>query len=135
MVSQYGKKALLVTGKGSVKRRGVFDRAVESLNKAGVTVIEFSGVEPNPRLSTVIRGAETAKRENCDAVVALGGGSVMDASKVIAATVLYEGDPKDMFVRAGKVQRLPEKALPIITSPTLAANRLRNEQRCCYHHR
>ncbi len=121
VVSQYGKKALLVTGKGSVKRRGVFDRAVESLNKAGVTVIEFSGVEPNPRLSTVIRGAETAKRENCDAVVALGGGSVMDASKVIAATVLYEGDPKDMFVRAGKVQRLPEKALPIITVPTLAA--------------
>ncbi|KUK21554.1 MAG: alcohol dehydrogenase [Thermotogota bacterium] len=123
VVSKYGKKALLVIGKGSVKKTGTFDRAVASLEKAGVKVVEFSGVEPNPRFTTVLKGAETAKKHGCDVVVALGGGSVMDASKVIAATVLYEGNPKDMFVRAGsgKMPRLPEKALPVVTVPTLAA--------------
>jgi hypothetical protein len=66
-----------------------------------------TGVEPNPRLSTVVRAAELAKKEACDVVIGMGGGSVMDASKVIAASVLYEGDPKDMLVRAGKAPRLP----------------------------
>ncbi|WP_041591704.1 iron-containing alcohol dehydrogenase [Thermoanaerobacter mathranii] len=121
VVSQYGKKALLVIGGGSVKKSGAFDRAVSSLKTAGVSVVEFSGVEPNPRLSTVVRAAELAKKEACDVVIGMGGGSVMDASKVIAASVLYEGDPKDMLVRAGKVPKLPERALPIITVPTLAA--------------
>lgn len=80
-----------------------------------------TGVEPNPRLSTAVRAAELAKKEECDVVIGMGGGSVMDASKVIAASVLYEGDPKDMLVRAGKAPRFPERALPIITVPTLAA--------------
>ncbi|KXG76091.1 Long-chain-alcohol dehydrogenase 2 [Fervidicola ferrireducens] len=121
VVSQYGKKALLVTGGGSVKKSGAFDRAVGSLKAASVSVVEFSGVEPNPRLSTVMRATELAKKEECDVVIGMGGGSVMDASKVIAATVFYKGHPRDMLMRAGKVQRLPEKALPIITVPTLAA--------------
>ncbi|OIQ10358.1 iron-containing alcohol dehydrogenase [Neomoorella thermoacetica] len=120
-VRPYGKKALLVIGGGSVKKSGAFDRAVSSLKAAGVSVVEFSGVEPNPRLSTVVRAAELAKKEACDVVIGMGGGSVMDASKVIAASVLYEGHPKDMLMRAGKVPRLPERALPIITVPTLAA--------------
>jgi hypothetical protein len=120
-VRPYGKKALLVIGGGSVKKSGAFDRAVSSLKAAGVSVVEFSGVEPNPRLSTVVRASELAKKEACDVVIGMGGGSVMDASKVIAASVLYEGHPRDMLVRAGKVPRLPERALPIITVPTLAA--------------
>lgn len=121
VVSLYGKKALLVIGGGSVKKSGAFDRAVSSLKAEDVSVVEFSGVEPNPRLSTVMHAAELAKKEVCDVIIGMGGGSVMDASKVIAALVFYEGDPKDMFVRAGKVPRLPERALPIITVPTLAA--------------
>lgn len=120
-VRQYGKKALLVIGGGSVKKSRAFDRAVASLKAAGISVVEFSGVEPNPRLSTVIRAAELAKKEECDVVIGMGGGSVMDASKVIAATVLYEGDPRDMLMRAEKMPRLPERVLPIITVPTLAA--------------
>ena len=120
-VSAYGTKALLVTGGGSVKKNGTFDRAVASLNEAGVAVAECSGVEPNPRLSSVLRGAEIARREGCDVVVALGGGSTMDAAKVMAAALFYEGDLWDMFPHGQSNRRLPGRALPIITVPTLAA--------------
>jgi alcohol dehydrogenase len=120
VVREYGKKALLVTGGGSVRRNGTFDRAVSSLKAAGVSVAECSGVEPNPRLSTVVRGAEIARREGCDVVVALGGGSTMDAAKVMAAAVFYEGDPWNMMVHQ-KNRRRPERTLPIVTVPTLAA--------------
>lgn len=62
-VSKHGKKALIVTGGGSVKRSGVFDRAVASLKDAGVSVVECSGVEPNPRITSVARGADIARKE------------------------------------------------------------------------
>jgi len=121
IVRTYGKKALLVTGGGSVKRNGTFDRAVASLNAAGIAVVECSGVEPNPRLSSVVKGAEIARAEQCDVVIALGGGSTMDAAKVIAAAVFYDGDLWDMFPHGQAERRLPTRALPIITVPTLAA--------------
>jgi alcohol dehydrogenase YqhD (iron-dependent ADH family) len=120
-VRRYGTKALLVTGGGSVKRNGTFDRAVASLNAAGVEFTECSGVEPNPRLSTVARGAGIARTEGCDVVVALGGGSTMDAAKVMAAGPFYDGDLWEMFPHGQATRRLPERALPIVTVPTLAA--------------
>ena len=85
VVSKHGKKALIVTGGGSVKRSGIFDKAVSSLNAAGVAYAECDGVEPNPRITTVRRGAKIASDEGCDVIIALGGGSTMDASKVMAA--------------------------------------------------
>jgi alcohol dehydrogenase YqhD (iron-dependent ADH family) len=121
IVSGYGKKALLVTGGGSVKRSGVFDKAVESLKAAGIEVAECSGVEPNPRITSVARGADTVRAEGCDVIVALGGGSVMDASKVIAAAALYDGDPWDMIFHGQEDVYVPTEALPVITVPTLAA--------------
>ncbi|SEM16416.1 hypothetical protein SAMN04489760_105170 [Syntrophus gentianae] len=121
VASAYGKKALLVTGGGSVKRSGVFDRAVSSLKGAGVSVIECSGVEPNPRIISVKRGAQIARADGCDVVIALGGGSTMDASKVIAAAALYDGDPWDMIGHGQENWAVPTRALPIITVPTLAA--------------
>ncbi len=121
VVRAHGKRALLVTGGGSVKKSGAFDRAVESLEAAGVAVSECSGVEPNPRLSSVKRGAQIARSEDCDVVVALGGGSTMDAAKVMAASVSYEGDPWDMIFHGQEKTRSPTRALPIITVPTLAA--------------
>jgi len=75
IVSQYGKKALIVTGGGSVKKSGVFDKATASLKEAGVGFAECSGVEPNPRITSVARGTETARTEKCDVIIALGGGS------------------------------------------------------------
>lgn len=117
----HGKRALLVTGGGSVKRSGVFDRAVASLTSAGVSVVECSGIEPNPRISSVARGAEIARSERCDVVIALGGGSTMDASKVIAAAVIYEGNPWDMILHGQEKPHVPTSALPVIAVPTLAA--------------
>jgi len=121
VVQPLGRRALLVIGGGSVKRSGVFDRAVTYLKAAGIDAVECAGVEPNPRLSTVLRGARMARSETCDVVVALGGGSVMDAAKVMAATVFYEGDPWDMIYHGQEHPRPPQRALPIVTVPTLAA--------------
>jgi alcohol dehydrogenase YqhD (iron-dependent ADH family) len=121
VAGKHGKKALIVTGGGSVKRSGVFDRAVASLKDAGISVAECSGIEPNPRIASVKRGALIARAENCDLVIALGGGSTMDASKVIAAATLYDGEPWDMIAHGQENQYIPTRALPIITVPTLAA--------------
>jgi alcohol dehydrogenase len=121
MVSKHGKKALIVTGGGSVKRSGVFDRAVASLKNAGISVVECSGVEPNPRITTVRRGAQIAREAGCDVIIALGGGSTMDASKVTAAAFYYDGDPWDMIYHGQSDPHIPIRALPVITVPTLAA--------------
>ncbi|MEJ2696643.1 MAG: iron-containing alcohol dehydrogenase [Candidatus Sulfobium sp.] len=121
VVSAHGKHALLVTGGGSVKKTGVLDRAIDSLKSAGVSVAECPGVEPNPRISSVRRGADIARKEKSDVIIALGGGSTMDASKVMAAAVFYDGDPWDMILHGQPDQYVPAQALPIITVPTLAA--------------
>ena len=121
ITAKYGKKALIVTGGSSVKKTGVFDKAVSSLKEAGVKYAECSGVEPNPRITSVDRGAKIAKAENCDVVIALGGGSVMDAAKVMAAAFYYDGDPWDMVFHGQENVYIPKKALPVITVPTLAA--------------
>jgi alcohol dehydrogenase len=121
IASAHGKKALVVTGGGSVKRNGTFQRALASLKTSGISTVECSGIEPNPRISSVVRGAEIARSEGCDVVIALGGGSTMDAAKAIAAAVFYEGDPWNMIAHGQSEWRLPTKALPIITVPTLAA--------------
>ena len=121
IAAEYGKKALIVTGGGRVKRSGTFDRAVASLKAANVAWTECSGVEPNPRISTVRRGAKIARKEGCDLIIAIGGGSTMDASKVMAAAFYYEGDPWDMIFHGQPNPHIPAKALPVITVPTLAA--------------
>jgi alcohol dehydrogenase len=121
VVRAHGTRALLVTGGGSVKRSGTFERAVASLRAAGVSVVECSGVEPNPRLSSVVRGAQLARAEDCDVVIGLGGGSTMDAAKAMAAAARYEGEPWDMIFHGQAQPRLPTRALPVVTVPTLAA--------------
>ncbi|MCB2192892.1 MAG: iron-containing alcohol dehydrogenase [Deltaproteobacteria bacterium] len=121
VAGHYGQKALIVTGGGSVKRSGIYDRALASLKDAGIAVAECSGVEPNPKITSVRRGAQIVRDENCDVIVALGGGSTMDASKAIAAAALYDGDPWDMIFHGQPDPHIPTSALPIITVPTLAA--------------
>lgn len=121
LASPYGKRALLVTGGGSVKRNGTFDRALKSLTDAGISVFECDGVEPNPRITIVRRGAAIARDNGCDLVIALGGGSTMDASKVMAAAVFYDGDPWNMIFHGQPQPHVPTEALPLIMVPTLAA--------------
>lgn len=120
-VATLGKKALVVTGGGSVKRNGTFDRAIESLKGAGVDFAECSDVEPNPRIDTVARGAQIIREAGCDVVIALGGGSTMDAAKVMAAAALYDGDPWNLIAHGQEDWHIPTEALPVVTVPTLAA--------------
>lgn len=116
-VTQYGKRVLLVYGGGSIKRNGVYDQVMEQLNRAGAEVLELSGVEPNPRLTTVHRGVQLCKEEGVELVLAVGGGSVIDCAKAIAVGAKYEGDAWDIVTR--KVT--PKDALPIGTVLTHAA--------------
>ena len=112
--SAYGKKALIVTGKGSTKRSGLLDRAVAWLNEAGVESVIFDKATPNPLTTTVMEGADLARSACCDVVVALGGGSVMDCAKGIAFMALNEGNVTDYISN----QRTGSKALPFIAVPT-----------------
>lgn len=81
----YGSKVLLVYGGGSIKKNGLYDTAMKILKDAGLIVFELSGVEPNPKIETVRKGVEICKNEGIDMVLAIGGGSTIDCSKVVAA--------------------------------------------------
>ncbi|MBQ6109434.1 MAG: iron-containing alcohol dehydrogenase [Thermoguttaceae bacterium] len=117
-VARFGKKVLFAYGGGSIKRIGLYDRVVAQLAAAGLTVFELPGVEPNPRHTTVNKGAEICKREGVDVLLAVGGGSTIDACKAIAATAKYEGtDSWDLMTGKASVT----DTLPIVTVLTLAA--------------
>ncbi|WP_438433948.1 iron-containing alcohol dehydrogenase [Gorillibacterium sp. sgz500922] len=112
-----GKNILLVYGGGSIKRNGVYDGITAVFRELGVTAHELSGVEPNPRLSTVREGVELCKRERIDFILAAGGGSVIDCVKAIAAGACYDGDAWDLITFKAPVKA----ALPFGTVLTLAA--------------
>ncbi|AIE61168.1 putative NADH-dependent butanol dehydrogenase 1 [Bacillus methanolicus MGA3] len=116
-IPQYGKKVLLVYGGGSIKRNGLYGRVVNYLEEINAEIFELSGVEPNPRISTVRKGVEICKKEGIEFILAVGGGSVIDCTKAIAAGVKYEGDPWDFVIKNAKVK----EALPFGTVLTLAA--------------
>jgi alcohol dehydrogenase YqhD (iron-dependent ADH family) len=117
LVKPYGTRILLVYGGGSIKRTGLYDEVFSELRGIGAIVHELSGVEPNPRLTTVNKGIQICREQQVEFVLAVGGGSVLDAAKAIAAGALYEGDVWDFTVRKAVIQ----KALPIGTVLTLAA--------------
>jgi len=116
-VSHYGKKVLLVYGGGSIKRFGLYDKVLSTLTGAGVQVVELNGIEPNPRLTTVHRGVEICKEQGIDLILAVGGGSVLDPVKAIAAGALYDGDVWDFYATTKR----PAGALPFGTILTLSA--------------
>ncbi|MBY0221038.1 iron-containing alcohol dehydrogenase [Sporosarcina aquimarina] len=113
----YGKKVLLVYGGGSIKRNGLYDSLMKLLNENDFEVVEMGGVEPNPRLSTAKRGADLCKQHDVDVILAAGGGSVIDCTKLIASAAKYDGDPWDLVT--GKAR--PKEALPFGTILTLTA--------------
>ncbi|MGG3912365.1 iron-containing alcohol dehydrogenase [Rossellomorea vietnamensis] len=117
LVPQYGKKVLVVYGGGSIKRNGLYDQVMSVLKGIDSEVHELSGVEPNPRLSTVRRGVEIAKEKNIDFILAVGGGSVIDCTKAIAAGAKYDGDAWDLVTK----KSFAKEALPFGTVLTLAA--------------
>ena len=116
-VGKYGKRVLLTYGGGSIKKLGLYDAVMAELEKAGVEVYELSGIAPNPRIESVRDGAQICKDQHIDVILAVGGGSTLDASKWIAAGACVDHDPWEFFSRWAPV----EKALPLITVLTLSA--------------
>lgn len=116
-LSRYGRRVLLTYGGGSIKKSGLYDAVLAEIKNAGLEVFELSGIEPNPRIDSVRRGAQICKEEHIDVLLAVGGGSTLDATKWMAAGACVDFDAWDFFDKWAPV----EKALPVITVLTLAA--------------
>jgi len=108
-------KVLLLFGGGSIKKNGVYDQAMRAL--ADVDVIEFGGVEPNPTYETLMQAVATAKEQNVNFILAVGGGSVIDGAKFVAAAYNFAGEPWDILVKGAEFSN----PLPIGAVLTLPA--------------
>lgn len=110
------QKILILYGGGSIKKNGVYDQVLDAL--AGYSIVEFSGIEANPQYQTCLKAVELAKQEKVDFLLSVGGGSVLDATKFIAAAVKWEGDePWDMIANYSPLK----SALPLGCVLTLPA--------------
>ena len=110
----YGKKALIVTGRSSAKKSGLYDRVVAKLDAAHIEHVLFDQVDANPLTTTALDGAALAKSESCDMVIAIGGGSIMDCAKGIAFMAVNDGDINDYIFN----RKTSDNALPLIVIPT-----------------
>lgn len=117
-LSKFGKRVLLTYSGGSIKRTGLYDKVMAEMKNAGLEVFELSGIEPNPRIDSVRKGAQICKDEKIDVLLAVGGGSTLDATKWMAAGACVDFDAWDFF---NEKWAPVEKALPVVTIQTLAA--------------
>lgn len=117
-LAKFGKRVLLTYGGGSIKRIGLYDRVIEELSNAGLEVFELSGIEPNPRIESVREGARMCKEHAIDVLLAVGGGSTLDATKFMAAGACVDHDAWEFF---GAEAKPIERALPLVTILTLSA--------------
>ena len=111
----FGKRVLLVTGIPAGKLR---DEVIEALEGQGLSWYEVNGVEPNPKITTVERGAQLCREKAVDVVLALGGGSTIDCAKGICAAARYSGQAWDLVLDGGRIR----DPLPLVTIPTLSAS-------------
>lgn len=116
-VAEYTNKVLLVYGGGSIKRNGIYDSVIEQMKNNGIEYFELPNVDPNPRIESVRKGVEMCREHSIGGVIAIGGGSSIDCSKVIAAGTLYDGDAWELVLD----RTLVKKALPVFSVLTLAA--------------
>lgn len=117
-LSRYGTRVLLTYGGGSIKKSGLYDKVIAEIERAGLQIFELSGIEPNPRIDSVRQGAQMCKDHNIDVLLAVGGGSTLDATKFMAAGACVDHDPWDFL---NEKWAPITKALPIITVLTLSA--------------
>ncbi len=117
-LKQFGSRVLLTYGGGSIKKIGLYDAVVAEIEKADLELYELSGIEPNPRIESVRTGAQMCKEHKIDVVLAVGGGSTIDAAKFIAAGACVEHDPWDFL---SKTWAPINEALPIVSILTLSA--------------
>ena len=116
VMAQFGKKVLLTYGGGSIKKIGLYQKVYELLK--GYEIVELPGIQPNPKYDpSVLDGVRLCKEHKVDVILSVGGGSVLDCSKAIAAGACYDGDPWDLISYKVKAQA----ALPIVDIITLAA--------------
>src|SRR5512133_614824 len=108
---KYGKKVLLVYGKGSIIRCGLYDNVKNLLAKAGMEVVEYSGIRPNPIVEDVDAAAELGRKHKVDMILAVGGGSVIDSAKIISITIPVNHSGWDFYNRKAK----PQAAIPLVT--------------------
>jgi len=116
-VKQYGKKVLLAYGGGSIKKIGLYDTIIQGFKQNGIEWVELSGIEPNPRHTSVNEGARLCRENGVEAIVAVGGGSTLDCAKAIACATFYDGDAWDLVIGKAKAT----KFLPLLTVLTLSA--------------
>ena len=114
---KYGNKVLVVYGGGSIKKSGLYDKVINTLSELDVEVFELGGVEPNPRVETARIGIDICKNGGIDFILAVGGGSVIDCTKLIAAGAKYDGDAWDLVTKKAFVN----EAVPFGTILTIAA--------------
>lgn len=117
ITKRYSDNILLVIGKGSIKKIGLFDKIIKLLNDENIKYEVLEGVKPNPTVDLVRVGVELVRKKNISLILAVGGGSVIDTAKAIAAGVFYDGDVWDLFVKKARIQ----KVLDIGVVLTLAA--------------
>lgn len=116
-LKKYGKRVLLTYGGGSIKASGLYNRIVAEIHKEGLELHELSGIAPNPRIESVRRGATMCKKNDIDVLLAVGGGSVLDATKYMAAGAKVDHDPWLFLSEHAPIR----KALPVVTVLTLSA--------------
>jgi len=114
-----GSKVLLAYGGGSIKKNGIYEAILEQFGKAGLAHVELSGIQPNPRVESVEEGIGIYRKNGCDFILAVGGGSTLDACKAIAAGVKYDGPVSDLFVGESGVSNISAVA-PLATILTMA---------------
>lgn len=117
LLKPHATKVLLHYGGGSIKKSGLYDTVITSLNESGLSYVELGGVVPNPRLSLVHEGIALCKEEKVDLILAVGGGSAIDSAKAIAMGVYYDGDVWEIYEQGKAIQ----KALPVATILTIPA--------------
>lgn len=116
-VKPLGSRVLLVYGKGSVKRSGLYDRIVAQLNQAGAAIFEYDGIQPNPLVDDVDKAAAIGRENKVDYILAVGGGSVIDSAKIISITIPVDHSAWKFYEYRAK----PVTAIPLIAVLTLAA--------------
>jgi len=114
---EFGKKVLLIYGKGSVQKNGIYDKVIAQLNAVDAEIFEYSGIKPNPIVEDVSEVAQIGKLNNVDVIVAVGGGSVIDSAKIAALAIANNTDPWAIM----KYKSKPTKTIPLIAVLTLAA--------------
>lgn len=114
---QYGKNVLFAYGGGSIKKNGIYDEIRKSLERAGKNIVEFPSITSNPTYTKVLEGANLARENKVDLIIAAGGGSVMDCCKAVSMAAVYEGDLWDDFIaRAGIMEFDPIPLGVVVTT-------------------